>query len=502
MEKYRLFWPDYKLFEYEIEFAHREIQKITNNTDIKNNSLYVEVVGSRNKLRKLTYFSVIEDNKNRYETDQHILESYCSIQNGNSKQSTRYSVHGIHEYKGKFNPQIIRFLLNYLGISPKEKILDPFCGSGTTLAESIHNGPKSTGIDINPLAIYISNAKILALKSSPEQLSQELSSIKKKYTSEKNSKVSLPNTKRIIYLRKWFPEDTLYSIELLRNVVFTYSNEHNPIFLTILSNLLREYSLQEPLDLRIRRRKSPFPETNISYQFFKKCSNFLMQLERLQKVFPIPKSRLSNAINLDITNLDENSIDKFKLFDFDAAITSPPYATALPYIDTQRLSLVWLDLIEADNINKFETNLIGTRDFSGAQKNIWKAELETNIYNLPDEIFSFCLSLRECLNSNDGFRRQAVPVNLYRYFAQMQKMFKNVSRMLKSKAKYSLVVGHNHTTIGGNRFDINTPDLLRILAEANNWKLNEQIPLQTYKRYGLNQKNAVSKEDLIILENK
>jgi len=85
------------------------------------------------------------------------------------RQSTRYSVHGLHEYKGKFNPQIVRATANLLrlGLDRKAQILDPFCGSGTSLVEAAHMGWDALGTDINPLAILISNAKIQALKIQP-----------------------------------------------------------------------------------------------------------------------------------------------------------------------------------------------------------------------------------------------------------------------------------------------------------------------------------------------
>ncbi len=65
----------------------------------------------------------------------------------------------------------------------------------------------------------------------------------------------------------------------------------------------------------------------------------------------------SKAFNIDIRDA-ESLID---FVDFDAAITSPPYATALPYIDTQRLSLIWLGFASPKEVKVLENNLIGSR---------------------------------------------------------------------------------------------------------------------------------------------
>lgn len=83
----------------------------------------------------------------------------------------------------------------------------------------------------------------------------------------------------------------------------------------------------------------------------------------------------------------------------------------------------------------------------------------------------------------------------------MKEMFINVKTMLKLDARYGLVVGYNKTTLGEKKYNIDTPQLLAILAQSCGWSIEEILPLQTYKRYGLNSKNAINKESLIILKN-
>ena len=63
-----------------------------------------------------------------------------------------------------------------------------------------------------------------------------------------------------------------------------------------------------------------------------------------------------------------------------------------------------------------------------------------------------------------------------------------------------LIVGTNKTTLGGEKFIIDTPVLLGEVARAQGWKLVDVVPLQTYKRYGINAKNAVNEEKLLILQ--
>lgn len=65
----------------------------------------------------------------------------------------QYLTHWIYPYKGKFHPQMIRALLNILGMKRGDTVLDPFVGSGTTLLEAMLLGINSIGVDASPLCV-------------------------------------------------------------------------------------------------------------------------------------------------------------------------------------------------------------------------------------------------------------------------------------------------------------------------------------------------------------
>ena len=70
--------------------------------------------------------------------------------------------HGLHPYPAKFIPHIPRMVLGELS-RPGDLIVDPMCGSGTTLVEAAVAGRRAVGVDINPIATLISTAKTTAL---------------------------------------------------------------------------------------------------------------------------------------------------------------------------------------------------------------------------------------------------------------------------------------------------------------------------------------------------
>lgn len=75
---------------------------------------------------------------------------------------TDYLTHGIHPYPAKFIPQIPNALIQELS-SVGDVVCDIFCGSGTTLLEALLLKRHAVGIDANPLACLISEAKTTRL---------------------------------------------------------------------------------------------------------------------------------------------------------------------------------------------------------------------------------------------------------------------------------------------------------------------------------------------------
>ena len=122
-----------------------------------------------------------------------------------------------------------------------------------------------------------------------------------------------------------------------------------------------------------------------------------------------------------------------------------------------------------------------------------------NSARIPDNLHQLCQRMQNSLGEGDGFRRQATPALIYRYFVDMQKMFQETINLLKSGGKFGLIVGHNKTTLGGTEFLLDTPNYLVSIAKCIGWEFNENIELEPFRRYGKHSKNSGKRENLIIL---
>lgn len=486
--KISMFEPNYKLWGYEEELLRLEVETVVGASTIqKNDKAWVIEASAKDlqKIKKLTFISRYKASSISEElTWQGILEN--SDQAKGARRDSKYVTHGIHEYKGKFYPQLCKSLYNLANLSVGSKVLDPFGGSGTTALEGYLNGYKTYSCDMNPLAVMIQRAKTEILEVNPVLLADTINHFIASVVSEQNRSSTYLEGQcpgAIQELKSWFPIPVISKMGIILDKIDRIPDLRISNFLkVILSNIIRSASQQEPTDLRIRRRSVPIQDADVIGMFI---SDLRSQVGKLEKYFRQIQFSPNSFIKPTIWEGDSRDIFNFnrsglKNETIDAVITSPPYATALPYIDTNRLSLLVLLGLTNDQRNPIEEGLIGTREIKKMDKVSVEEKIEANDFSGITSEYAINLinNVYRLNNSNKvGFRRKNMASLLYNYFNDMTLILDNVDKLLKDRGSAFIVIGNNTTTSGETRIDIRTTQMLEETGNQLGWTLFKEIPI-------------------------
>lgn len=463
---------------------------------------HTELIATRQVLREATSNG---NSTNGTSVAQHSLGRHTDHVHLPQRRCLRYGTHGLHEYRGKFFPQLVRALLNVAGVGHGATVLDPMCGSGTTLVESVLAGCRGYGLDLNPLSAFMARVKCNVLSLDPRRLERSVES----FLAFLHSPPEDPQRGRClgrlqevdqVYLRRWFSPHVLLRLDQIMTRIQGFRDPFLRDFLRLtVSNVLRSVSWQKEDDLRVRK-EVPEEETDALDAVRTELEHVvppLLKFLRQEREKGWKHGDFSIAEGDARTVHEQWSELKGRV---DVVITSPPYATALPYIDTDRLSLIFLGLLPRDDHRSREQVMIGNREIStGLREAYWKAFREARP-NLPTEISRLVERIERLNRDADvGFRRKNLAPLLAKYFLDMREVLGSIRKLLRPSATAYVVIGSNRTLAGGEAVEIPTPHLLSLLAEQVGFEVGERIPMEMLVSRDIFRKNAIPTEEILTL---
>ena len=116
-------------------------------------------------LRRTAYAGAIDGASSVYA--DLIRPRYQGGEFNRTRSVNQYLTHWIYPYRGKFHPQMVRALLNVVGVSPGCRVLDPYVGSGTTALEAALLGVDFVGVDLSPLCVLLTRVKTGSVAALP-----------------------------------------------------------------------------------------------------------------------------------------------------------------------------------------------------------------------------------------------------------------------------------------------------------------------------------------------
>jgi DNA modification methylase len=282
-----------------------------------------------------------------------------------SRRERRYT-HGFHPWAAKYVAEIAREHLTRFS-SPGSLVIDPFCGSGTTLVEAALMGRRAIGFDISPVATLISKVKATGL--SPQQLEAVPSilteckeAIAATYNGQRGVRpisafeeatgvASEPDKPEFVGLGHWFAVDMIGELAAIRETLThrVQDPDLRDFLLVAFSAIIVPCSRQEGETryAAIEKRQPPFTAYNLLDGRVKEM------VRGMREFFETGPHHPPTVVCLDSREPWPVKPGSARL-----VLTSPPYANTYDYYLYHKLRMVWLGL-DWENAKR---NEIGSRN--------------------------------------------------------------------------------------------------------------------------------------------
>lgn len=271
--------------------------------------------------------------------------------------------HYLFRFPAKFHPPAVRCLIDRYS-TPGDTILDPFCGSGTLLVESLLAGRPAIGLDVDPVAAFVSRVKCTALP--PKELDAAFQSLKDDLKAVRRPKreydrlihedlsphsiarfrdsLGIPQIPKIEH---WFRIYVAIDLARLRVAILRVDAAPHirDFFLACFAGIIRNASNADPVPVSglevtahmkrldaLGRRIDPFE------LFERRVERELKGMRELWEHADDVSVRVQCGDATELTRqVRQNSVD--------VVITSPPYNTAVDYYRRHALEMYWLGMV-------------------------------------------------------------------------------------------------------------------------------------------------------------
>ncbi len=377
--------------------------------------------------------------------------------------------HDWYRFVLSFPPHLVRDYCQDLGLDGRHTLLDPFCGTGTTLVEAKLQGISACGVEANPFAHFASAVKTdwrvapNELVESSQQIANdalaclaqqgiddqalftgEITTLPLRSLSPEEIKLLLTDSISPVPLHK-----ALVLLECIKKRSALQSHRHQ--LLALAKALVFKISnLHFGPEIGIGKAKADSPVISTWLCEVEKMAEDLRQLEEVNST--LSEIHLGDARRIN-EFLPPNSID--------AVITSPPYPNEKDYTRITRLESVLLGFIsnKAD-LRNLKSHLVrsNTRNvYKDDDDDLWVSEFQT-VQTIARAIEQRRLEL----GKTSGFEKLYGRVARL-YFGGMARHLAALRTVLRPGAQLAYVVGDQASYL---RVMIRTGQLIAEIAQS------------------------------------
>jgi SAM-dependent methyltransferase len=311
---------------YELELALAEYRSLTKEDLIRRSAYFYKVDGIETFHSKLCTGVPLKIDKSTSVRLRTFFQVY--------QFKTGYATHGLFPYRGKFHPQLIKAIMNIIGLKVGDVVLDPMTGSGTTNIEASILGIDSIGIEASPFCCLMAKAKADALRFDSKELrklAQKPDEIFEHYHRKKRVKLSE-------YM------DREEGCRFAWDVDPAYDNFFKLCYLDAMGYARRR---------KMKSIEELFP--TVLDKYVSAVLNFISIREKLG--LKLGKVIICEGDARDLQKIDAEDINRIGDESIDGIITSPPYSFAIDYLEGDRLQLEYMGY----EIEKLREKMIGLR---------------------------------------------------------------------------------------------------------------------------------------------
>jgi DNA modification methylase len=314
-------------FIYELSLAELELRALGVDFEVTNGLREFKILNKSDEQREL-----IKRKGAYYKTVNGQFTDYFQIiQKNQTRSVNQYLTHWIYPYKGKFHPQMIRALLNIIGLKEGDTVFEPFSGSGTTALEAQLLGINFIGIDISPLCAIQGRVKTESI-----YVIDEIKKLKDEISSNIVSNLFQTNDDYYNLLGKLAGDERVKNFYILARLLAVSDNfRRNRDFVN---------SFIKNVDLMLAS-----------------VEDYIEIKEKLNLKLGDVKIEVGDSKNI---RLPDNSVD--------GIITSPPYSIALDYVqnDTHSLRDLGYDVL------KMRNDFIGVRGNGSSKVELYNEDMK------------------------------------------------------------------------------------------------------------------------------
>lgn len=312
-----------------------------------------------------------------------------------------------------------------------QRVLDPFCGTGTTALSAAYHGHESVTIDVNPFLIWLAQAKIAHYSS--KDLAAMRSACALSLDLVKRKAIVPAPAPPIHNIERWWGPEALEFLSLLKAAILRTTSDCSAERALLMIAFCR--SLMDLSNAAFNHQSMSFKsDKQLSFTFdIDMASIFAEHAQFVQQGARENPSGPGHPLLGDSRNLPDTVEGSF-----DLVVTSPPYANRMSYIRELRPYMYWLGFLENGRD-------AGELDWSAIGGTWGVATSRLTDWSRPPGYLNSVL-LNDALDqiAHADNKNGAVLANyVARYFDDMWTHFQGLPSVLRPGAEVHYIVGNS-----------------------------------------------------------